>query len=116
MKEFEITNFKTNQYYFSNFFNIYKEDSGEKFYNINRTLFFKGLEDISPSFYNEYTSQISDTWPGISFNFFGTIELDWLIMKINNITNPILDIEEGVKLKIPTKEFIQSILNQIYEK
>lgn len=39
----------------------------------------------------------------ISYKCYGTVNFWWIIMSVNNIENPLIDLEEGQLLKIPSK-------------
>lgn len=39
----------------------------------------------------------------ISYKHYGTVNFWWIIMLVNNINNPLVDLEVGQTLKIPSK-------------
>ena len=49
----------------------------------------------------------------LSYNAYGTIDLWWLILIINNITNPIKDLPIGKKIKLIKPQFIEQVLDNI---
>ncbi len=49
----------------------------------------------------------------LSFNAYGTIDLWWLILIINNITNPIKDLPDGKKIRLLKPQYIEQILDSI---
>ena len=110
MKQLDITDIRHNSYDFANLFNVYSGSDGKRFFNINRTLYVAGGDDMMPSIYNIYTVQYGDTWTNISYHYYGTIELWWIICKFNDIVNPVTLPMEGTKLKIPTKDVVESIV------
>lgn len=103
---------KLDQYDFANFFNVI--NLGEKsYFNINKTITFDNMDDMSESYYSTYIVKGGDTWTGISFKFYNTIKLWWLICKINNIKNPFTELTEGKRIKILEQSIVNDILNSI---
>lgn len=103
---------KLDQYDFANFFNVI--NLGEKsYFNINKTIIFNNIDDTSESYYSTYIVKGGDTWTGISFKFYKTIKLWWLICKINNIKNPFTELTEGKYIKILNQSIVNEILNLI---
>jgi hypothetical protein len=106
---------------FANIFNVYDDPSlgtGYKTYSINRTLNFLGMndsasDDTSNTFFKKYTIENSDTWTSLSYAFYGTISLWWLIAKSNNITNPTIDPVPGVIIRILNREHVPELLTSI---
>jgi len=49
----------------------------------------------------------------LSYNAYGTIDLWWLILIINNITNPIKDLPIGKKIKLIKPQYIEQVLQTI---
>jgi nucleoid-associated protein YgaU len=90
----ELTdNKKLNKYDFANLFNVV--ELGEKsYFNISKTISFANNDTILPSYYTTYKIKATDSWTGISFQFYNTIKLWWLICKFNNINNPFEELIE----------------------
>jgi hypothetical protein len=64
-------------------------------------------------YYDEYTIQDGDDWALISYQFYDTTDLWWLVCKANNIINP-LDIPvPGTKIKVLSSNIKNIILNDI---
>jgi hypothetical protein len=49
----------------------------------------------------------------LSYNAYGTIDLWWLILVINNITNPIKGLPAGKKVRLLKPEYVEQILDSI---
>jgi len=113
MKQLEIKNMRHNSYDFANLFNVYTKDGGGYHFNINKTMYVKGGQDMVSSIYNIYIVQYGDTWTNISYNFYNTIELWWMICKFNEIVNPVSLPVEGSKIKIPVREVVESIVDSM---
>ena len=103
---------KLDQYDFANFFKVI--NLGEKsYFNIHKTIFFNNINDIPTSYYSTYIIKGGDTWTGISYKFYKTIKLWWLICKINNIQNPFEELVEGKYIKILSESIVNDVLNSI---
>jgi hypothetical protein len=48
---------------------------------------------------------------GISFKFYDTTKLWWLLCKFNDIKNPFSELEAGQIIRVPKQEIVNSILN-----
>ena len=100
----------------ANIFNIYDEDKlGNNFktFNINKTLNFIGIDNISTSSYYNYVVKEGESWSLISYRNYGTTRLWWVICKLNKITNPSVSPEVGQIVKILNKDYVRSILEKI---
>jgi hypothetical protein len=80
---------KIDEYNFANIFNIVDIDK-KSYFNITKTITFVNTDKISPELYLNYTITPLDTWTNLSFKFYNTYKLWWLICKFNNIKNPFL--------------------------
>lgn len=113
MKLKDISNIRQSDPDFANLFNIYSNTDGQYVYNINRTLYFKGTDNMLPSIYNLYIIKFGDTWTKIAYDNFGSIEYWWLICKFNGIINPVDLPIEGEVIKIPTTDIAKKIIDSL---
>ena len=100
----------------ANMFNVYtKEVDGVQYhtYNINRGITITGVENIPAQYLEYYTVEHRDNLNLISFKKYGTIELWWLIAKINNISDATATLTPGRKLIIIGKDSVNKILNSL---
>lgn len=95
---------------YENIFNLGTRDN-YYFFNIIKTVKFP--ENLNPELY--YTKIITGKKPytAISFEFYGTQNLWWLILLSNNITNPVDVITPGTRLKIIKREYINDVIQSI---
>lgn len=108
------TGVSLSKYNMANFFKIGYDTVKQKyFYNINKSVYFHDLNNIYINNFITYTVQNKDTWPLISYKMYGTIELWWLICKVNSITNPLTAPVSGTSLIILTSDIVNSILSAI---
>ena len=100
----------------ANIFNVYEDSKlGDKnyTYNVNRTMHVTGLQNPDNSLYEEYTAHKGDTWTGISYKYYGTTRLWWLICKMNDIFDPTELPDWGTKVKILKEDYVREILGLI---
>jgi hypothetical protein len=101
-------------YNFANLFNVINKGKNS-YFNLCRSIYFD-TDNIDGNLINIYEIAEGDTWTNISYRYFGTIKLWWLICKFNNIKNPFDELEAGKIIKIPTKELMETIINIIQSK
>jgi len=122
MKQFEISELESiSALNFANIFNVYDEPKlGATFktYNINRTLNFTDLDKTSTDnngLFTPHRVESGDTWTTLSFKFYQTIELWWLVAKVNNIIDPTEDPTIGSVIRILKSDTVNDILTSIRE-
>jgi hypothetical protein len=109
------SNYITN-YDLANMFNIYTDNKlGPlyKTYNLNRSITIKGIDSIPATQITTYTVKDGDTLNLISYNLYGTIELWWLLAKINNIYDACINLEAGWVLYTLNKSVANQILMEL---
>lgn len=111
LKSIVITN-KLDTYNFANLFNVV-EIGENSYFNICKTIHFENQDSIPETYYFDYEITVSDTWTNISFKFYNTIKLWWLICKFNNVKNPFTELTAGKILKIPVNELMENVLDVI---
>ena len=95
---------------FENIFKMYQSD-GYWFYNILKTVNISGTLDTE--FYVDYKLDRTLPFTGISYKFYNTIKLWWLVALSNNIDNPVEMIKPGKTLKIIRPEYVRDIIEEI---
>lgn len=115
MKQYEISDTpEITEENFCNLFNVYFKNDTELTYSINKSLYFNNINNISPSKFTYYECQEKDQWSTISYKFYNTIDLWWLVCKFNNITDPVLNSPvPGDKIKLVNPELVAGILQHI---
>jgi hypothetical protein len=100
-------------YNFENIFKLYK-DGEYYFYNILKTINFP--EKLDDSYYEKYRVKSSMPLTALSFKFYNTTKLWWLIVLCNNINNPVQFITPGTTLKVIIPQFVPMIMDAIKDK
>jgi len=96
----------------SNYFTVVNDDN-EYRYLMTRTLYVNGSTVANSDLYTNYNVQNNDHWTLISYKFYGSIDLWWLICKFNEIVNPYEIPVPGTMIKIPTEEFTQYVISKL---
>ena len=93
-------------------FNMYKQQgSTHFFYNILNKIEYP--ENVTPSVTTIYHTKPGETWPRLSFRFYNRIDLWWLIAGLNRIDDTFKPIPTGLRLVIPTPQYVRTILDSI---
>ena len=98
-------------YSYENFFNIYTDDNGTNFYNLLRNITVlpannSGAEDI-------WQVETDETWLLISYRYYGTMQLWWLVCAYNGITNPTKNPTPGSTIKLLKSEFVWPVITAL---
>ena len=106
----------------------YNEYTKQNLSNSSQLKLFSILDDVSNifrsyitnvsslnnnSFYELYEVDNEDFLDNISFKFYNTPQLWWVICIVNNITNPFEDIYPGKALRILKSSYIYNILKEV---
>ena len=97
---------------YANLFDVINKTS-DSYYNLHRGLRFDNVDKMSPDQYSLYEIKETDAWTIISYKFYKTIELWWLICKFNGIRNPIKELIPGKVIKIPNDEIKDMVLTLV---
>ena len=68
---------------------------------------------MSSELFKTYEVKDGDSWTGISYKIYNTIDLWWLICKFNDVKNPFEELTVGMILKVPVEELVDIILETI---
>ncbi len=106
----QLKNLELSRY--ENIFKIF--NTGEKnffYYNINKKISLPN--SLDERLLINITLPQGLPLTTLSYNAYGTIDLWWLILIINNITNPIKDLPIGKKIKLIKPQYIEQVLQTI---
>jgi hypothetical protein len=65
------------------------------------------------TYYELYEVENEDWWDSISYKYYQTPDLWWLLTIINNVDNPFEFLEEGKQIYILKNEFLYSFLKEV---
>ena len=111
---FELTGVEKSSFSFLRLFNILLDNDREtKFINIFRS--YVANEDIFSdiSFFETYEVSNGEYWDNVSYNLYETPYLWWVIVLINNITNPFEELEDGDILNVLKDDYIYQLTRDL---
>ena len=95
-------------------FTILDDVSNNTYYlNIFRSYIINMSSLNNNSFYELYEVDNNDWLDNISYKFYNTPQLWWVIAIVNNITNPFEEIYPGKVLRILKNSYIYNILKEV---
>ena len=100
---------------YENIFRLYVTEESQTnkqiYYNILNSVYIP--TPLAPGSYYTITLSKSLPWTVISYDEYKTVNLWWLIILANNITNPVLYPAPGSTLNIIKPQYIPNIINSI---
>ena len=100
---------KLDKYDFANLFNVVNKGE-QSYFNLCKNVYFDNIDSMSSNSVYDYIILEDDSWTNISYKFYNTYKLWWLICKMNNVKNPFYELIPGKEIKIPSKEMVDAIL------
>lgn len=100
------------QYDMANLFIQFLDKNNNMVYNINDSVALNFL-DPSDSLVSIYLVGDKDTFQTISYKFYGTTRLWWLVARLNNVSNAFNRPKSGSYLKILNPSLISTISSQL---
>jgi hypothetical protein len=98
-------------------FKIVIDDNDNEVYSMNQSIYFTNVDKMYPGFFQYHVVGSADTWPLISYQYYNTVNLWWIICKLNDIKNPTKEEPiPGTRIKVFTTNTIQKINTQIRER
>lgn len=101
-----ITNFNI-----ENYVSVFTNKDNYQVLNLMETV--KIPQNINPIYYEIYTPTNNESFQTISYKYYGTIKLWWLICATNFIFNITEGARGGIPIKIIKPLYVQTILNQL---
>jgi len=89
---------KLDKYDLANLFNVVNK--GElSYFNLCKNIYFDNIDSMSSDTVYDYIIIEDDSWTNISYKFYGTYKLWWLICKFNHIKYPFDELTERINNK-----------------
>lgn len=73
---------------FANLFSVVNRGA-KSYFNLCKGISFSNVDSVDPGMFAEYTVTENDSWTSISYRFYGTVELWWLVCKFNRRQGPV---------------------------
>ena len=113
MNQNQIDNIpKLSFYRYENFFNVYQDErTQELFYNVLRSINI--FQTDNSGVQSTYNISPGDTWQYISYKFYKTLDLWWLVCTYNQIMDPTQLPEAGTSVKLLNPEYVGYVLQEL---
>lgn len=96
---------------YENFFNLYTDEDGQYYYNLLRSVNI--IPPSSDEIHDFYTARDKETWVLISWKYYKTIDLWWLICVYNQIQNPTIFPTNGQLLKLLKPQYVSMVIKEM---
>lgn len=94
-------------------FNLLKDTDNTKYMNIWRSYELEAKITDETVFYMTYEVANDDWWDNISYFFYETPFLWWVIALMNEVQNPFEELEEGSNIKVLRDEYLYQLIKEI---
>ena len=84
-----------------------------KYINIFKSYVINETNFDDERFYSEHQVDSSDWWDSISYEYYETDNLWWMIAMTNYVVNPFEGLEEGTSLKILKPDYVYKLLKEV---
>ena len=101
------------QYNLANIFDVAKDSDGNYGFCVNKSVYVLDPDMMYSTYYTYYSVVTNDTWSLISYKVYGTIELWWLVCKVNQIVDATVSPTPGDVLRVLTTDVAQGIVNSM---
>lgn len=100
------------KYNFARLFDVIQR-SNNSYFNLCKTIRFNNINSMLPKYYANYEVKPKDTWTNLSYKFFNTYKLWWLLCKFNDVKDPFTQLTQGKIIKIPSQEIVRYIIENL---
>lgn len=114
MKQSDIKSLPNLSHYrYENFLNIYSDKDGFLFYNLLSNVNLVPSDNSNAE--DSYIVKHTDTWVSISWNYYNTMDLWWLVCAYNQIQDPTKMLAPGTKIKILKASYVSVVIDSLKE-
>jgi hypothetical protein len=99
---------------FERYLQTYRNADGIQLYNLIDNVVIDPTE-IPEALFDFHHVTMADAWTTLSYKYYRTIDLWWLIVKCNLdlIDNPMDMAPAGTRLRIPKQSLVQTVINTL---
>lgn len=99
-----------------NVFNLLINTSNNVYFiNIFRNYEIIKIVKNNNVYFDIYYAEENDWWDNISYKYYDTERLWWLVCEMNDIVNPFEDIEFGQQIKVLKMDYLYNIFSSLLE-
>jgi hypothetical protein len=96
---------------YENIFDVKTDENGFYYYNLLQSVNLPS--NLPKGLFANYQIVYGDTWPFISYKNYGTPNLWWIILSVNNILDPTQIPEPGTNINILGTDYVKEVISQI---
>lgn len=96
---------------YENFFNLYQLQDGNYFYNLLASVNIFPATDSSLE--DAHIVKPQETWVYLSYKYYNTMDLWWLVCAYNQVINPTKMPEVGTTIKFLKSNYVGLILEEL---
>ena len=94
-------------------FNILQDEDGNKLQNVWRSYSLNEAVTDQTVFYDTYQMESMEWWENISYQFYNTPTLWWVLCIMNNVQNPFEELEPGQETKILRGNYLYQLIKEM---
>ncbi len=95
-------------------YNILQDtETNTYFMNIFRNYKISDYAKKANVYFELYTCEEDDWWDNISWKYYNTERLWWLVCEMNDVVNPFEEIEFGLQVKVLKEEYLYNTFKSI---
>ena len=111
---FELTGYRINNSSQLKLFNILQDiEDDERFMNIFRSYTINSRVLTTVIYYDLYEVENDDWWDNISYKFYETPNLWWVIALMNDVLNPFEELNVGDTIKVLRDPYLYNLYRDI---
>lgn len=94
-------------------FNILEDENNVKLQNVWRSYSLNELVTDETVFYQTYEINDDDFWDNISYLYYDSPNLWWVLCIMNNVENPFEEIEAGQETKVLRENYLYQLIKEM---
>ena len=94
-------------------FNILQDENNVKLQNVWRSYSLNELITDETIFYQTYEMNDDDWWENVSYQYYDSPNLWWVLCIMNNVENPFEEIEPGQETKVLRENYLYQLIKEM---
>lgn len=109
----ELTGIRLPTNSFLNMFNILRNHDDDIFLNVFKSYIISNDILNKDELFEIYVAEAEDWWDNISYKYYKTASLWWLVAMVNGVNNPFEDMYEGRSIKVLKRNHLYQIFKDM---
>ena len=111
MKKKDIPEITSSLFKFENYFNVYENENGIRFFNLLKNISIFPATDSEAE--EEYTITSTDTWYSIAYKYYNNMNLWWVVCLYNKNINPFKSLKSNTTIKVLKPQYVGLVLSEL---